>query len=31
LQAFKEHLDNLEANEVLNAMLTNQKTLSLIQ
>lgn len=31
LQAFKEHLDNLEANEVLNAMLTNQKALSLIQ
>jgi hypothetical protein len=29
LTAFKEHLDNLEANDVMKAMLSNQKALSL--
>jgi hypothetical protein len=29
LEAFREHLDRLEANEVLKAMLANQKALSL--
>jgi hypothetical protein len=29
LIAFKEHLDNLEANDVMKAMLSNQKALSL--
>lgn len=29
LEAFREHLDQLEANKVLKAMLANQKALSL--
>jgi hypothetical protein len=30
LQAFKDHLDKLEENEVLKTMLQNQKALSLL-
>jgi hypothetical protein len=31
LEAFQENLDKLESNEVLSTMLSNQKTLSLIE
>jgi hypothetical protein len=31
IRVFQEHLDNLESNEALSAMISNQKALSLIK